>query len=103
MMMKGKLFLLITLASLFIAGCSDDPIKKLSDDKLDNSMTTAFWESQKNEHPKTWSQAVEYCQANKIKPNCQNVLTLYMIENGATIAPAIGHSGNALTVTVPHN
>ena len=95
--MKKYLMLgLFTLLLLTGCGQQSDLDKLKSDDVFYVGMNSAYWGKIQNKNSALWHEAVNYCQAHQEKPNCGPVMQTYILSNGSTTAPAIGHSGNSL-------
>ena len=88
---------LITASFIFLVGCNKTPMEKLASDHLENDLPS-FWYAEANEKTPLWEEAVEYCKKNIHKPNCGHVMTIWVIRNGSTTSPGIGHSGYELKI-----
>lgn len=90
--------LIIFISILLLSACSKTPLQKLASDHLYPDLNSAYWAKEQSNKTSLWTEAVAYCQQNKEKPNCSAVMEVYVITNGSTEAPAIGHSGHPIHV-----
>lgn len=81
---------------LLLNACSQTPLQQLADDHLHNALNSAYWAKQQDEKTTLWTEAISYCKQHTEKPNCSAVMEVFVITNGSTEAPAIGHSGHSI-------
>lgn len=93
-----KLFLITIFASFFLTGCEKNPLEKLAGDKVYVDMNNVFWAKEHKANSALWKEGLAYCEKNLKKPNCAPLMMIYMINNGETKAPKIGHSGNEIKI-----
>ena len=91
----------VTLVLGCLSGCSKTTLDKLASSTVYYELNNSFWASEHNNKSKLWDEALGYCKNHQVdnnKPNCVPVMMEYALTNGATTAPAIGHSGNVITI-----
>jgi hypothetical protein len=96
-----KISALVLLATLGLAGCKNkDTMDMLKSNQRYPQLNSAYWANIKKTETALWKQAVIYCDQNPAKINCGSLQSFAIINNGATTAPAIGHSGES--IELPH-
>ena len=65
---------------LGVAGCSQSPMDALKSDTYSEKYSGgSFWDTQSKENTQLWKEAVNYCNKNLQKVNCQPVRARNMI------------------------
>lgn len=90
------LIVVCILMSVFLSGCSKDPMNALKSSSVDKSFTYQFWSQQYSFNTPLWHEAVTYCLSNSDKPNCDFVMNIYMSGTGNKKPPKIGQSGESI-------
>lgn len=92
--------LLLFMILLLLSACHDgNPLTLLQSTAFDASLNNAYWQTVEKEQPDVWEKAKAYCFAHGDNhPNCDAVTWKAMGENSLQTAPAIGHSGQSVSL-----
>ena len=83
--MKRLQYLAVSIAALFLLGCSD-PVKAVQSDEMSASYDTAYWMQLFSDKPELYNQAVSYCQYNTTKPNCAAAINVWFQKGYAPVS-----------------
>lgn len=84
--MKRWIFILL-LPLILLTGCSKSPLEQLKSNSNQAGLNPPFWHEVRVKHPALWKKAVNYCKKYGEKPNCGEVMEIYIIMNGSTTPP----------------
>lgn len=100
--MLKKMMVVSVVMGALLTGCSQSPMEKLQSDVKDDSMTSAYWATQKDENPALWQEATDYCKSHSGKVNCGALTLSNMISHGSTEMKGYGHSGDVIHIPGTH-
>lgn len=91
-----KRWVFILLLPFVLTACSKSPMDALKSNSNQAGLNPPFWHKVRTENPALWKEAVNYCKKHGEKPNCGEVMEIYIIMNGSTTPPPADDTANRI-------